>query len=126
MMLSSNLFASFSSAIFPSGENAWCALAKENIFGYTRVPKCSKGMRKDHSARFPPAMEGEADMSIALCSLKGCGRNRDTQSITFFSNPGTEPLYSGDDMMNASFANNRSRKVVAPFGKGSLFSTSWL
>jgi hypothetical protein len=40
--------------------------------------------------------------------LNGCGRTRETQSMTFFSTPGIDALYSGEAMMNASFATGRS------------------
>jgi len=62
-------------------------------------------------------MDGDADSSSACLPLNGCGRNRDTQSITFFSAPGIDPLYSGAAMTNASFASSRRRSSVAPDGK---------
>src|SRR5215510_2101113 len=95
IMLSSNLFASVGLLMVPSGVNAWCAIANENILGKTLVPKCSSGIRSDHNPRLPPAIEGDADSSNACLSLKGCGRNLDTQSILFLMFPGMEPLYSG-------------------------------
>src|SRR6185369_17100390 len=116
MMLSSNLFASVGLLMVPSGVNAWCADANENIFGKTLVPKCSRGILSDQSPRFPPAIEGEAEMRSACRSLKGCGRNLETQSILFLMLPGMEPLYSGDAMINASLAIRRFLNSSAPGG----------
>src|SRR6185295_965484 len=123
---SSNHFAKVSSAIFPQGVNALCAIANENIFGKTFAPRCSNGILNDHSALFPPAIEGEADISKAWCSLNGCGRNLETQSMTFFITPGIEPLYSGDKIMKASFSRMRFRNSSAHFGYDLFASKSWL
>jgi hypothetical protein len=51
----------------------------------------------------------EADMSKPWRVSNGCGRNREVQSIRFLIVPGMEPLYSGDEMMKASFASSRLR-----------------
>src|SRR5688572_4456980 len=112
----SNRFAKVSSAILPSDVNALCAVAKENISGNTLAPRCSSGILKDQSDLLPPPIEGEADISRAWRSLNGWGRNRETQSIEFFSRPGIEPLYSGDEIINASFAKIRLRSSSAPVG----------
>src|SRR5258708_6645187 len=114
--LSSKRFASMVSAILPSGVNALCAMASENISGKTLAPRCSNGILSDQSARLPPAMEGEADISKAWRSLNGCGRTLETQSMEFFKKPGMEPLYSGDEIINALFAKIRLRNSVAPAG----------
>ena len=58
---SSNRFAKVSSAMLPSGVNALCAIANENIFGKTFAPRCSKGILNDQSALLPPPIEGDAD-----------------------------------------------------------------
>src|SRR5580765_3815509 len=92
-------------------------MASENISGKIRAPKCSNGMRSDHRPLLPPAIEGEADISKPCNSLNGCGRNRETQSIEFFRKPGIEPLYSGDEIINASFAKSRLRNSFAPSGR---------
>src|SRR6516165_3834245 len=115
-MLSSNLFPNVSSAILPSALNALCAIANENMFGNTFAPKCSSGIRNCQRARLPPAIEGDADITKACLSLNGCGRKRETQSMEFLISPGMEPLYSGDEIMKASFANNRLRNSSAPGG----------
>src|SRR5258705_11559603 len=94
--LSSNLFAIVVSLRSPSAVNALCAIANENISGKTLAPRCSKGILSDQSPRLPPIMEGEADIIKACRSLNGCGRNRETQSITFLRRPGMELLYSGE------------------------------
>src|SRR5207253_8505781 len=77
----------------------------------------SSGTRSAHRPRLPPAMDGEADSRSACLPLNGCGRNRDTQSIRFFSSPGIDPLYSGEAMTNPSFeigrASCRERVEVA-------------
>src|SRR6266487_6227048 len=112
--------------IFPWGSKAWCAIANENISGKTRAPRCSKGMRSDHNARLPPAIEGDADINKACRSLKGCGRNLDVQSITFLRCPGMEALYSGDEIMNASLDISRLRNCSAPGGIIFFNSISWL
>ena len=113
---SSNRFAKVSSAIFPSGVNALCAIANENILGKTFAPRCSNGILKDQSALLPPPIDGEADISKAWRSLNGCGRNLETQSIVFLNKPGIEPLYSGDEIIKASFAKMRFRNSSAPAG----------
>ena len=51
-----------------------------------------KGILSDQSPRLPPTIEGEADINNACRSLNGCGRNRETQSITFFRRPGIEAI----------------------------------
>src|SRR5436190_11600337 len=94
--------------------------------GKTRAPRCSNGIRSDHSALLPPPMEGEADINKAWCSLNGWGRNLETQSMAFLMSPGIEPLYSGDEIMKASFAKIRLRNSSAPFGWELFDSRSWL
>src|SRR5437868_11313082 len=101
---SSKRFASVSSAICPSAVNALCAVANENIFGKTLAPRCSKGILKDQSALLPPPIDGDADINKACFALNGCGRNLETQSMAFLISPGIEPLYSGEEIMKASFA----------------------
>jgi hypothetical protein len=56
--------------------------------------------------------------------LKGCGLNRDTQSIAFLSSPGIDALYSGDAMTKASESSRRARSASAPLGKPSRSCTS--
>ncbi len=126
MRLLSNLFARVASFRSPSTLNDLCAIANENMSGKTRAPRCSKGILSDHSPRLPPTIEGEADINKACRSLNGCGRNRETQSITFFRRPGIEPLYSGEEIMNASFAKSRFLNSIAPFGMSPFDSKSWL
>jgi hypothetical protein len=79
-------------------------------------------MRSDHSPRFPPAIDGDADMSRPCLPLNGCGRTRDTQSIKFLSAPGIDALYSGEAMTKASAASSHRRKRVA--GSGTPVSCS--
>src|SRR5688500_3589689 len=125
-MLSSKRFARVGLIMLPSGVKAWCAIASENISGKTLAPKCSKGILRDHNERLPPTIEGEADSSSACRSLNGCGRNLETQSILFFILPGIEALYSGDAIINASFAKSRFLNCSAPAGCESFVSKSWL
>ena len=113
---SSNRLANVLSAISPSVENALCAVASENILGKTFAPRCSNGIRKDQRALLPPPIEGDADINKAWRSLKGCGRNLETQSIEFFRRPGIEPLYSGDEIIKASFARILFLNSSAPAG----------
>ena len=58
--------------------------------GYTWVPTTSSDMRSTQSARFPPASDGDADISTAVFPRSGMGFARVTQSIAFFSTAGTE------------------------------------
>jgi hypothetical protein len=81
-------------------------------------------MRSDHSPRLPPTIDGDADISSAWRPLNGCGRKRDAQSMVFFRYPGTDALYSGLAMMNASAASSRSRSRSAPGGIASFCSAS--
>src|SRR6185436_2359462 len=124
-MFSSKRFAKVSSAIFPSGVNALCAIANENIFGKTFAPRCSNGILKDQRALLPPPIEGDADINNAWLSLNGWGRILETQSIAFLINPGIEPLYSGDEIMKASFAKMRLQNSSAAFGCELFASKSW-
>ncbi len=83
-------------------------------------------MRKDQTPRLPPTNDGDADISKACRSLKGCGRNLDTQSIEFFKCPGIEPLYSGEQIMKASLARSLFLNSFAPSGILPFASRSWL
>src|SRR5688572_12426527 len=123
---SSKRFDNVSSAISPADVNALWAIANENILGKTLAPRCSKGIRKDQRALLPPPIEGEADISNACFSLNGWGRNLETQSMAFLIKPGIDPLYSGDDIMKASFAKMRLRNSSAPVGCKLIVSESWL
>src|SRR5687768_4511474 len=84
--------------------------------GYTRAPRCSRGMRSDQSPRLPPTIDGDADMSIPYRRVNGCGLKRDVQSMTFLSRPGIEALYSGDTRMKPSLPSRRSFSRTAPSG----------
>jgi hypothetical protein len=59
-------------------------------------------------------------MSTPWRSLKGCGLNRETQSIELFRTPGIEALYSGLAITNASLAVMRSRINFAAVGSDCL------
>jgi len=74
----------------------------------------ASSMTKIHDWLLP--LKGEADIKKAWISLKGCGRNPETQSMAFFKSPGIEPLYSGDEIIKASFAKIRLRNSSAPAG----------
>lgn len=87
-------------------------------------PKCSSGTRSAHRPRLPPIIEGEDETSSACLVLNGCGRTRETQSMAFFSNPGTEALYSGDEITNASQRLILSHRANAPAGSPSESSRS--
>ena len=52
--------------------------------------------------RFPPAKAGEAEQSIIGHFSQAIGVERETQSIRFFSVPGVEKLYSGEEMIKPS------------------------
>jgi hypothetical protein len=83
-------------------------------------------MRRAHSPRFPPDIDGDADISRPARSLNGCGLRRDTQSIEFLSTPGIEALYSGEATTNPLQASSRRRNSSAPGGNPSSFWTSAL
>ena len=86
----------------------------------SRAPRCSNGMRSDHSPRLPPTIDGDAESNSACFPLNGCGRKRDAQSTAFFSAPGIDALYSGEAMMNASAALIRRQSACAPSGGPSV------
>ena len=67
--------------------------------------------------RAAPSGPPDADCSATGLSLNGWSLTRETQSMAFFSAPGTEKLYSGETMMTPSAARIASASAMTGAGK---------
>src|SRR4029078_2810731 len=74
-------------------------------------------MRSVHRPRLPPTIDGDADRRSACRSWNGWGWKRETQSTAFLSTPGSEAVYSCEEITKASVASIRRRSDSAPAGK---------
>src|SRR5436309_80654 len=74
----SNRSCSRASAMRPSPSNALWACASENMSGYIRAPRCSKGTLSAQSPRLPPTIDAKAGDEDQAIRTSSKGLPRDT------------------------------------------------